>query len=105
MNLKCKIACTGKGYENFEVDEVRDINESLAKILVQFGYAEPTEDQPSNDGHGQEGDDKKFTESNLKKLDKAAQEEIMVSMELNPEEAKNEAERIAAIMEKQAEAN
>lgn len=99
MEVKCLEACNGNGYENLEVGEVREISDSLAEILIRFGYVESTDENYSQgDDDDDQGGLKKYTESELKKLDKAAQEEIMISMELNPDDAKNEGERIEAIM-------
>lgn len=40
MKVKALINCTGIGYEDFKVDEVREIDNSVAKVLIDFGYAE-----------------------------------------------------------------
>ena len=43
MKVICKVNCTGMGYENFNIDEVRDIKKDIAETLIDFGYADKIE--------------------------------------------------------------
>ncbi len=41
MRVLCKVNCNGMGYENFKVGEEREIQKDTAKLLIDYGYAEP----------------------------------------------------------------
>lgn len=71
-----------------------------ADEIVATGYFEIAEvevQEPSNP------DGEKYTKASLKKLNKEQQEEIITELGRNPEETKNEEERIALILELQEE--
>ncbi|ENK0837124.1 hypothetical protein AB2Z22_000430 [Clostridium botulinum] len=40
MKVKAKIECTGEGYKDFHVDEIRDLPKQLANKLIAFSYVE-----------------------------------------------------------------
>lgn len=40
MKIRCITACTGLGYEDFNVGEEKEINEELGNKLIKFCYVE-----------------------------------------------------------------
>ncbi|KRU46288.1 hypothetical protein [Clostridium sporogenes] len=40
MKVKAKIECTGEGYKDFHIGEIRNLPKQLAEKLIAFSYAE-----------------------------------------------------------------
>ncbi|EPY2283501.1 hypothetical protein ACTQ4P_05600 [Clostridium sporogenes] len=43
MEIKAKIECTGEGYKDFHIGEIRNLSKQLAEKLIAFSYAEEVE--------------------------------------------------------------
>lgn len=55
MKVKCVVACNGIGYEDFNVNEERNLSDNLAKVLIEFGYVVALENDSLNDENREAG--------------------------------------------------
>lgn len=106
LKLKNALSYSGVVSANERKPFVIVESQKVADQAMKTGYFEIAEAEVQTNETLQEpsnSDSEKYTNASLKKLNKEQQEEIITELGGNPEETKNEEERIALILELQEE--
>jgi hypothetical protein len=90
------------------IKELSGVHPKYKRVFIEKIEEKQSEPQKGKEKEQQGEEDKpsnQLTEAELKKLNKEPQEELIKQLGGNPEEAKNEAERIALILSLQEKKN